>query len=145
MNNSSIFSALDNCTISWWGKYDGTRSLLLTGQDTSYFIAAGGPSFYHSNVAGALSYYVDGTKLSSVPAYTSGQWHHYTITGVNITSWTKFLLNHYENYTEWGIQGKISDFRIYATPLSVEDIKELYNTSTVICDNGTVMAYSLEE
>ena len=145
MNNSSIFSALDNCTISWWGKYDGARSLLLTGQDTSYFVAAGGPSFYHSNVAGALSYYVDGTKLSSVPAYTSGQWHHYTITGVNITSWTKFLLNHYENYTEWGIQGKISDFRIYATPLSAESVKELYNTSTVICDNGTVMAYSLEE
>lgn len=145
MNNSSVFSSLDNCTISWWGKYDGAISLLLTGQDTSYFVAAGSPSFYHSNVTGTLSYYVDGVKSSSVPSYTSGQWHHYTITGVNITSWTKFLLNHYGDYTQWGIQGKISDFRIYATPLSAEDVKELYNTSAMICDNGTVMAYSLEE
>jgi hypothetical protein len=39
----------------------------------------------------------------------------------------------------------MSDFRIYATSLSAEDVKELYNTSTIICDNGTVMAYSLEE
>ena len=146
MNNSSVFSSLDNCTISWWGKYDGTRSLLLTGQSTDYYVAAGEPGFYHSNVTGTLSYYVDGVKSSSVPSYTSGQWHYYTITGVNITSWTKFLLNHYGDHTtQWGIQGKISDFRIYATPLSAEDVKELYNTSAIVCDNGTVMAYSLEE
>jgi hypothetical protein len=41
--------------------------------------------------------------------------------------------------------GSISDFRIYSTALSAEDVKELYNTSAIICDNGTVMAYSLEE
>ena len=41
--------------------------------------------------------------------------------------------------------GKMSDFRIYATALSESDIKDLYSTSAVVCDNGTVMAYSLEE
>ena len=41
--------------------------------------------------------------------------------------------------------GILSDYRIYATPLSAEDVKELYNTSAMVCDNGTVMAYSLEE
>lgn len=41
--------------------------------------------------------------------------------------------------------GILSDYRIYATPLSAEDVKELYNTSAMVCNNGTVMAYSLEE
>ena len=41
--------------------------------------------------------------------------------------------------------GLLSDYRIYATALSESDVKDLYSTSAVVCDNGTVMAYSLEE
>jgi hypothetical protein len=41
--------------------------------------------------------------------------------------------------------GKISDFRIYTTALSAEDIKELYNTSAFICNNGTLCAYEFDE
>lgn len=37
--------------------------------------------------------------------------------------------------------GKWSDFRMYATALSEEDVKELYNTSTVIDDKGDLMCY----
>ena len=41
--------------------------------------------------------------------------------------------------------GALSDFRIYSTALSADDIKELYNTSAYILDNGTLLTYSIEE
>ena len=41
--------------------------------------------------------------------------------------------------------GALSDFRIYSTALSADDIKELYNTSAYILDNGTLLTYNLEE
>lgn len=47
----------------------------------------------------------------------------------------------------WGVpfKGYLSDFRIYATALSEEDIKELYNTSAYVSDNGALLTYNLEE
>ena len=48
-----------------------------------------------------------------------------------------------ENAAMWN--GNISDFRIYSTALSADDIKELYNTSAYISDNGTLLTYNLEE
>ena len=47
----------------------------------------------------------------------------------------------------WGstFKGCLSDFRVYATALSEEDIKELYNTSAYVSDNGTLLTYNLEE
>ena len=48
-----------------------------------------------------------------------------------------------ENAAMWN--GNISDFRIYTTALSADDIKELYNTSAYVSDNGTLLTYNLEE
>lgn len=47
----------------------------------------------------------------------------------------------------WGgsFKGYLSDFRVYATALSAEDIKELYDTSAYVLDNGTLLTYSVEE
>ena len=56
-----------------------------------------------------------------------------------------YFIGAWNSSTQQNYKGNISDVRIYATPLSAEDVKELYSTSAVICDNGTVMAYSLEE
>ena len=41
--------------------------------------------------------------------------------------------------------GKISDVRIYATALSAEDIKELYNTPISIGKNGAIMGAMFKE
>ena len=47
--------------------------------------------------------------------------------------------------TSDGFVGCISDFRMYATALSAEDVKQLYNTAAALCNNGTLMAYSFNE
>lgn len=43
-------------------------------------------------------------------------------------------------------KGKISDVRIYATPLSADDIKELYDTAAIIDNQGDLMCFeSIED
>jgi len=39
----------------------------------------------------------------------------------------------------------MSDVRFYCTALSAEDVKELYDTSAFITDNGTTECYEFDE
>jgi len=49
------------------------------------------------------------------------------------------------NNTSDGFNGKLSDFRAYATTLSEDDVKELYNTSAFVTNNGVFAEYELYE
>lgn len=132
----------------------------------SYETIFGGPSGFElecknssTNSPVIMAYsWGQGTK-----AYSLNEWNMLTM--VRTASDAKFYLNGelvitgtagtipsgdyfigaWKTATQQNYKGSVSDVRIYATPLSAEDVKELYNTSAIICDNGTVMAYSLEE
>lgn len=41
--------------------------------------------------------------------------------------------------------GKMSDFRLYATALSAEDVLELYNVGAKVANNGTILGYKMKE
>ena len=41
--------------------------------------------------------------------------------------------------------GKLSDFRLYYTALSADDILDLYNTPTSLASNGTLLTNSISE
>ena len=42
-------------------------------------------------------------------------------------------------------KGRISDFRLYATALSADDVLALYNTGAKVADTGTMLGYMLKE
>lgn len=142
MDNADFFPPLTACTVTWWGKYNATKSLLLTGQSTSYFLAAGNPSFYNQN-ANVTKWYTDGVA-SGTPSYVANQWHFYAFTG-RMNTWTKLMLNNYGGENTWSINGQISDFRIYNSTLSDADILELYHTSASIDRNGNYFTRELVE
>ena len=56
-----------------------------------------------------------------------------------------YFIGAWNTSSQQNFKGKISDFRLYSTVLSVEDIKMLYNTSASIDKNGNMYAYEFKE
>lgn len=120
---------INSGSISFWAKINTLASngwLPFTGPTKSHYIMAstgGTGSFYH-NAAGeeTKTIYEDG-KVITAPS-SIGVWHHYVITNVDLTTWTKFILNNYES--NWNAELQMSDVRVYSTTLDATAIAELY-------------------
>ena len=56
-----------------------------------------------------------------------------------------YFIGAWNSSSQQNYKGKISDFRLYSTVLSVEDIKMLYSTSASIDKNGNMYAYEFKE
>lgn len=56
-----------------------------------------------------------------------------------------YFIGAWRTSSEQNYKGKISDFRLYSTVLSAEDIKTLYNTSASVDKNGNMYAYEFKE
>ena len=105
----------------------------------------------------------NGTKVAF--ASYNGAWHHYAITGNGNTTTlyidgekkgtartykaitgTKLFLSGWDTGASYKwTGGNISDFRLYSTCLSEEDVKALYNTSASIDKAGVLSAYEFVE
>lgn len=159
--SSADFSNL--YTFSWWAKYTYTTQTMMwgyaNGNKLNMYIKS---NRYYWNSSG------DGTQnpfgTISSKTYGDENWHHFAITGdgtttklyidgefkANATTYrgingTSLVLNGYTTGTAYKFNGSLSDFRIYATALSDNDIKELYQTSASIDKDGNVFAYEFKE
>ena len=56
-----------------------------------------------------------------------------------------YFIGAWNTSSQQNFKGKISDFRLYSTVLSTEDIKTLYNTSASVDKNGNMYAYEFKE
>ena len=81
--------------------------------------------------ASGTKFYIDGTLA-------------FTGTTGTIPSGT-YWIGSWSTSSSQNFRGSISDFRLYTTALSAEDIKELYNSSAVIDNKGNVYAYEFKE
>lgn len=167
INNLNLSNIINSAvTYSFWIKPSGEN-----GARSVYFGSYNGNSWsIEKNANNYLRSYWNGSPDSAISevTITDGSWQHIVITKSG-TSNLKFYLNgvlkktlttshaNVDFPTTFRIgrdtrandgtpyKGLMSDFRIYATALSEDDVKDLYATSAVVCNNGTVMAYSLEE
>ena len=149
LSDPSILKALDNCTVAWWENCTTTgNTLLFSGQTQYYYIGAGnssnplydynigtsGITLYKDGVAVNTSY--NGQRVNHTGIYhIKDEWHHYVLTGVNLSTWTAFIIN---GYTSWPLNAYISDVRIYATALSESDVLSLYHNEAEIDSDGTI-------
>ena len=141
-SNLLPFKALTTVSISFWAKVitvGSTGLLPFVDQSTSNYIMANktsSPGFYSAGVgSGTIKYYEDGVQVTK-PS-TDNNWHHYVVTGLNLSSWTNFRINAYGG--NWNSDICFSDIRIYNTILGDIDIKELYKVPFTINNNGTML------
>ena len=150
----SFVSPSTPITISFWAKvsqFDNSGWVVLAGQSTGYYLDADANSGanWHSK-ATVSKYYRDGTLVSSANTMNQfisrdGEWHHYAYI-CTLTDWTKITVNGGSLWgSSWRANVNISDFRIYATALSAEDIKALYNTPISIDNSKNLHCMELEQ
>ena len=166
-NNTHITSTIDasgfanSYTFSWWGKYTNYSSHMMWGYSNgnrlNLYMSSG--NFYWNTGDG------NNNPFSvSAATYGDGNWHHFAITGDGTTAklyidgifkanastykgitGTSLVFNGWATSADYNFNGSLSDFRLYSTPLSADDIKELYQTSASIADNGSILCYDFEE
>ena len=167
INNTSTVHLSNEFTISWWGKINTWikkwEGMFLL-QNTTALNAASGTysvaSAIHASKdnmmtltfrQGGTSYPFDHYEWT----YTIGTWAHYACTykdgvvimyqnGAQVYTATIDNSSSGDYYYTIGRRGsncicQLSDFRIYNTALSADDILELYHTSETLSNNGTLL------
>ena len=143
---ANIIPSLSACTITWWEKPVTGKSMLIAGGTSTKYIAAclETGTIYNSGVTGDPVYYKDGIKNPSMK-YTAGEWHHYAITGISITTFNNIIINNYIGNSSWCVNGRLNDLRIYSTVLSAEDIEALAKVQAAVDSSGNVYTFEYKE
>lgn len=119
-----------------WNTGDGANNPLYTPGTTTQVTAPSLNSWHHFAMVGngtTCVVYLDGELWGQAKTYKS-------------ISGTKIYMNGWDSGTSYTTNDmSISDFRIYATALTPEQIKELYNTSMSIDNNGNIHVRELVE
>lgn len=147
----------DNFTISWWGKCSVLEGKMAWGWvdgNRLNVYPTGGAFCWNTGDSGSNPFKNNGTSVAFA-SYQDNNWHHYAVTGNGTTNTlyidgvlkgnsttykgitgTKLVISGWDTGTNYKWSGNLSDFRIYATVLSADDIKALYNNPIGIDKNG---------
>lgn len=149
-----------NAAAHLWTKHSNGSKGIIQGPDGGWIY-----SYHGGGLITRTSFLTtSGTITQTYPGfgqnYKDGNWHMYTIVGngnINTCYLDGVMTGRstLSNFVSYNINGQlnigfteeclVSDYRLYATALSEEDIKELYNTSAYVSDNGNLLTYSVEE
>ena len=142
----NIAPSLTTCTIAWWENPVTGKSMLISGGNSTTYIAAclETGTLYNSGVTGNPVYFKDGIKSPSIK-YTAGEWHHYAITDISMTAFNNMIINNYVGNSSWCVNGRLNDLRIYSTVLSTEDIEALAKVQAAVDSSGNVYTFEYKE
>ena len=148
-------------TFSWWGKYTNYSGHMMwgfaNGNRLNLYMSSG--NFYWNTGDGNNNPF-----NVSAATYGDGNWHHFAISGDGTTTklyidgefkanaktykgvtGTSLYFNGWDSSTSYNFSGSLSDFRLYSTVLSADDIKELYQSASSIDKNGNLFGYEFVE
>lgn len=151
-------------SFAWWGKRNANNTMFWGFLDGIRLNGMFSGNLWNTGDSSSNPLYKIGTT-TQVTAPSLNQWHHYVMTGdgtkcyvyldgelwaeaktYKTISGTSIYINGWDNTTSYSSNNMdISDFRIYATALTAEQVKELYNTSATIDKNGNIYARELVE
>lgn len=144
--DSSFLPSFTTGSVEWWSKVSSLGSsgvLPFTGPTTGYYLAASSSwtgSFYNGSVSasGTIKYYIDGVQ-DNTPNGADAEWHHYVVTGINLSSWTELYVNHYSNTSDWNSSNiQYSNIKFYNTILDAATVSELYKNYAAIYSDNTL-------
>lgn len=149
-------------TFSWWAK--GTPDMMWGFENGNRLNIPYVGLYANTGDGSGNPFYTPGTTTTITDPRSSTEFKHYVAVGDGSTlklyvngvhygtaktykalTGTLIYINGWNASGSYGGTEYVSDFRIYATALSADDVKELYNTSAMVCNNGTMLAYELEE
>lgn len=156
----------DNYTVSFWAIYKANNTMAFghtNGNRLNLFFASS-KIYWNTGDSYNNPFQNNGTDISN-SAYMNS-WHHYVITADGTSNklyidgeyagtaktfrpltGTTLVLSGWSTDTSvsYRLGDKISDFRLYSTTLSEQDIKELYNTGASIDKGNNLHTYELLE
>ena len=155
------YSYSTSYTFSWWGKYSYYSGHMMWGFSNGNrlnLFMSGGNFYWNTGDSNNNPFNV------SAATYGDNQWHHFAVTGDGTTAklyidggfkanaktyrgitGTTIYLNGWDSGANYNFNGQLSDFRLYATCLSADDIKRLYNTPASVSKNGSMLGYEMKE
>jgi hypothetical protein len=146
-------------SISFWAIYtnNGMAFAHANGNRLNLWFNSG-KILWNTGDGGNNPFQNNGTDISNTPYLNS--WHHYVITADGTSNklyidgeyvgtaktfrpltGTTLVLSGWtaDTSTSYRLNSSISDFRLYSTALSVDDVKQLYNTPISIAKNGSIL------
>ena len=156
-----LTSGFDNSySFAWWGKRNANNTMFWGFLDGIRLNGMFNGNLWNTGDSSSNPLYKIGTT-TQVATPSLNQWHHYVMTGdgtkcyvylwaeaktYKAISGTSIYINGWDKTTSYSSNNMdISDFRIYATALTPQQVQELYNVSATIDNKGNIHARELVE
>ena len=157
ISNFSTSGFGNSYSFAWWGKRDSNSPMFWGFSDGIRLNGMYVGTLWNTGDGSNNPIYKPGTT-TTITAPSVNTWHHYVMTGDGTTcklyldgelygqaktykaiSGTSIYINGWDSSTTYCSNDmSMSDFRIYATALSADDVKSLYQNTATIDADGTI-------